>query len=445
MSAVGELTVLMSGTTAGILRRDRRGALTFTYEDDYLADPGATPLSLSLPLGSRPHGHHPTERWISSLLPDNPNTISRWYGRSNVSTPFGLLGTGAGHDCAGAVQFCPRGTDNALADRASGITVLTDEEIASEVERMVVDPSGWIDDSLEPYFSLGGYQTKMALRRVGTRWGRPFGNTPTTHILKPRHVDAGAVPVVEHLCAAAARRLGLNTVSTSIEMHAGHPVLVGQRYDRAPTDGGWVRRHQEDMCQALGVGADRKYEADGGPGITAIGDVIRNFSADPDTDLRRFADGLLWALILVNRDAHARNYSLLLRASDVRLAPLYDLQSSLPFVARRIGERHLAMRYGSDFTVYSAGSDHALLDLAARLVLPPEWLLDRAEALAGRVAGAVADEIEALPPQTQSLHGLEQFRERLAQRVVGVQRTIDANRRRLQPSSAPRSPTRTGM
>lgn len=435
MSTTSELTVLVSGAPAGILRRDRRGALTFTYDDDYMAEPGATPLSLSLPVTTRPYGHHSTERWISSLLPDNPHTISRWYGRSNVSTPFGLLGTAAGHDCAGAVQFCPRGTEGALAERASGITMLTGVEIASQVERMVIDPSGWIDDSLEPYFSLGGYQTKMALQRVGAHWGRPFGNTPTTHILKTRHADTQSVAVVEHLCAAAARELGLYAASTDIEVHAGHPVLVVERYDRALTGAGWVRRHQEDMCQALGVAGDRKYEADGGPGIAAIGDVIWNYSADPDVDIRRFAEGLLWALMLINRDAHARNYSLLLAASEVRLAPLYDLQSSLPYVARKIGERELAMRYGSDFTVYSATSNHALLDLAARLAVPPQWVLDRAEDLASRVEAAFASQIDALPPEAQSLNDIERFPKRLERRVLEMKRTIEANRQRLNPTT----------
>ena len=436
MNPEGELTVLLGGTPAGILRRDRRGALAFTYDDDYMGAPDATPLSLSLPFTTRPYGHGPTECWISSLLPDNPSTISRWYRTSTVSTAFGLLATSAGHDCAGAVQFCVRGTESALAERSSGITMLSDEEIATEVERMVVDPSGWIDDSLEPYFSLGGYQTKIALQRVGGIWGRPFGKTPTTHIIKTRPVDTQSVAVVEHLCAAAARRLGLDAANTAIEIHAGYPVLVVERYDRSLTSGGWIRRHQEDMCQALGIDGGRKYEADGGPGITAISDVIRNYSADPVVDTRRFAEGLLWALLLINRDAHARNYSLLLTGNEVRLAPLYDLQSSLPYVARGIGERELSMRYGSDFSVYSAGSDHALLDLAARLMLRPEWLLDSAEDLSTRVSAAVADEIDALPSVAQRLNDIDKFQKRLTRRVVDMERTIAANHRRLRPTSA---------
>lgn len=435
MNGESQLTVLMGGMRCGVIRRDRHGALTLVYDADYMAKPEATPLSLSLPFRTRPYRDRAAQRWIASLLPDNPATLADWYGRSNTSTPFGLLGTTAGHDCAGAVQFCRPGEEEALAARASGITMLSDEQVAAEVERMVANPSRWIDEDIEPYFSLGGYQTKIALQRVGDRWGRPYGSVPTTHILKPRHADSGSVAVVEHLCAAAARRVGLSATITGLEVHAGHPVLVAERYDRTLTERGWVRRHQEDMCQALGLDGGQKYERDGGPGISAIGDVIRNYSSDPGGDIQRFADGILWALILVNRDAHARNYSLLLTGAEARLAPLYDLHSSLPYVAHGIGRRDMAMRYGSDFTVYGAGSDHALLDVAARLMLSPQWLLARAEAFTTSLRAAVAQEVEALPTELQSLNHIEKFDKRLQRRALDLERTINGNRRRLSTTS----------
>ena len=55
------------------------------------------------------------------------------------------------------------------------------------------------------------------------------------------------------MTAATARRLGLNAVSTSVETYADYPVLVVERFDRTHTPTGWIRRHQEDMCQALGL------------------------------------------------------------------------------------------------------------------------------------------------------------------------------------------------
>ena len=47
--------------------------------------------------------------------------------------------------------------------------------------------------------------------------------------------------------------------------------------------------------------------------MSAIADLLEVHSIDPDTDRRKFADGLLWALITANRDAHARNYGMLIK------------------------------------------------------------------------------------------------------------------------------------
>ena len=435
MTATAELTVLLTGTPCGILRRAEHGRLTFIYDDDYIAEDAATPLSLSLPITDQPYTHHRILRWITSLLPDNSATLSVLYERYNTNTPFGLLSTDLGHDCAGAVQFCRRGEEPVLAERAGGLIPLTDDEVAETVHQVVNNPSGLPDESIEPYCSLlAGYQDKLALQRVEGRWARPYGSVPTTHILKPRGADAASVPVIEHLCAATARRLGLNAVATSVETHAGYPVLVVERFDRTRTSTGWERCHQEDMCQALGLDGQQKYEHRGGPGMAALRDVLAIYSSDPDGDIGHFADALLWALICVNRDAHARNYGLLLTGYEAQMCPLYDLQSSLPYASEKeFGERYLAMRYGTGFTVYNARSDHALRDVAARLCLAPERLLDRAEDLTGRAAAAFDREIANLPEGLQEMPQVAHLRQRLGPRLAEVEQTIAANRQRIQP------------
>ena len=45
---------LLAGTPCGILRRAEHGRLTFIYDDDYIAEDAATPLSLSMPLTDQP-------------------------------------------------------------------------------------------------------------------------------------------------------------------------------------------------------------------------------------------------------------------------------------------------------------------------------------------------------------------------------------------------------
>ena len=191
------------------------------------------------------------------------------------------------------------------------------------------------------------------------------------------------------------------------------------------------------MCQALGVAGHLRREQDGGPGMAAIGDLIMVHCTDPETDVRRFADGLLWALVTINRDAHARNYSLMFRAGTVELAPLYDLNSSLAYFSSGLGERETAMRYGTSHTVYSSNSDHSLIDTAARLKLPSAWVIDRAEQLAAGAPDAFASEIERLPRDACQFLQADEFMDRLCRRCDSVANTAATNRRR---AAAPRGP-----
>ena len=434
MSGLPDLTVFMNGISAARMSSDSRGSLTLAYDDAYMNAPSAVPLSLSLPFTDKPHGHWAVERWSRSLLPDNPSVLARWYDRQDVQqhTPFGLLSTAVGLDCAGAVQFCRRGADDVLADRSSGIEALTAEAVRRELNAIVDDPDIWHSDDLEPYFSLAGFQSKIALHRLGSeRWGRPYGSVPTTHILKPRPWPGRTVAVAEHLCLDSARRLGLDAASPSLEQHGDALALVVERYDRERIDGRWRRIHQEDMCQALGVDGSRKYEHSGGPGMSDIGDLIWQHSTSPDDDIRRFAGALVYSWLVVNRDAHARNYSIVHTADAVRLAPLYDVNSSLMFRRRRLGDAKMAMRYGSAFTVYSSGSAHALPDVARRLKLPAAELVDLAEQLATDLPEAMEGSAGALPAGADADDETGRFLDGIARRADDCLKTVAAARGRL--------------
>ncbi len=63
------LLVLIGDTTAGVVTRSQAGKLHFTYDDDYRVRPGATPLSVSMPIQVRSPGntHRPGLRGGSSL------------------------------------------------------------------------------------------------------------------------------------------------------------------------------------------------------------------------------------------------------------------------------------------------------------------------------------------------------------------------------------------
>jgi len=110
-----------------------------------------------------------------------------------------------------------------------------------------------------------------------------------------------------------------------------------------------VRRHQEDMCQALNVNPRHKYQSEGGPGPIEIMDLLQN-SANPIVDRDRFMRAMALNYVIVGTDAHARNYSITYAAGGAfRLAPLYDIISFLPY-AKNVQSCELAMTIGGEKT-----------------------------------------------------------------------------------------------
>lgn len=174
---------------------------------------------------------------------------------------------------------------------------------------------------------------------MGERWSKPLGATPTTHILKlplgrvgHTQMDMGQSIENEWLCAQLLRAFGLPVANCSIEQFEDVKVLAVERFDRAwSTDRSWLLRlPQEDMCQALGLPSHLKYEADGGPGMDRILNLL-NGSARAAQDKFNFikAQFLFW--LLRAPDGHAKNFSIHLRAgAQYVMTPLYDVISVYP-------------------------------------------------------------------------------------------------------------------
>jgi serine/threonine-protein kinase HipA len=167
------------------------------------------------------------------------------------------------------------------------------------------------------------------------------------------------------------------TVPNSRIEHFGEEIaIVVERYDRRRHGKTWSRIHQEDLCQALGLHPGRKYEADGGPGVRAIGGLLSNQSSSPGKDVASFAEALVFNWLIAGTDAHAKNYSLLLGARGiVRLAPFYDLASMLPYSTLELRRVKLAMKMGGEYLVRNIGLRH-WQRVAADLHLPSESLID---------------------------------------------------------------------
>jgi serine/threonine-protein kinase HipA len=352
-----ELITLLDGKEVGRVHNDARGRLTFVYGDDWRKAPGAYPLSLSMPLAAQEHGRSVIEAWLWGLLPDNEQVLARWAAKFQVSARnvFALI-SHVGEDCAGAVQFVTPDRLDAIRNGAEdNVEWLDGSDIAERLQTLRHDHAAWRLPHDTGQFSLAGAQPKTALLLQNDRWGIPSGRIPTTHILKPPtgHFDGHAEN--EHICLGLARRLGLPAAQSKVMRFGAEIAIVIERYDRQHRGNDFIRVHQEDVCQALGIMPTRKYQNEGGPSPANIVELLRTHSTDSQTDVDTFTAALGFNWLIAGTDAHAKNYSLLLSGAHVRLSPLYDVASILPYDKIDLRKVKLAMKVGGEYKLSLIG------------------------------------------------------------------------------------------
>ena len=369
------LHVLLDGRVIGDLtRNDARGALTLSYDEAWRARGDAIPLSITMPLVSATYGDDVVAPFFRALLPDNALVLDGLAQRYQVSTSdvFGFL-RALGEDCPGAIQCVQPGR---LADVQSGtldaVEWLSDKAVTARLAalREPGESGRLIGDSGQ--FSLAGQQAKTALLYDpdARRWGVPAGRVPTTHILKPAPVGDPKRADNEHWCLELARAAGLRAASSWVWRSGAARTLVVERYDRQRLPDGTIARiHQEDLCQAMGIAPERKYQSSGGPTAVTIIRFLRERATDATRDIAQFLRALAYNWVILGTDAHARNFSVVLTdGGNMTLAPLYDLISALPY-AKIIPEHtvNLSMSIGGTRHAVSIGAVqwHQLADEAA--------------------------------------------------------------------------------
>lgn len=381
---VAELDVRLFDRSAGFLRRDREGELTFTYDPAWVAD-RLPPISQSLPVGDDSFGDRLTRAFFGNLLPEGAvrDVIAARLGVS-PEDEFALLAA-IGRDCAGALVIADPGGDR--SGRASGVDWLTEEQLEHAIAELPRDPLRFDPDE-DIRISLAGAQDKLAVVAEGGRIGLPVGEQASTHIVKASLERFESTPSNEAFCLALARSLGLEAPPAEVRRVGAHEVLMIERYDRMRSNGRIERVHQEDFCQALGIPARAKYEEHGGPGIADAVELLRQAGDEPAPEVLRFLDAIFFNLLIGNHDAHGKNFSLLYSRSHplVRMAPLYDLLCT-PIYG--IG-RTLPMRIGRERRPERVGAT-AVGQLAEDAAVGAAQLRVRARALAAKAPNAARE------------------------------------------------------
>ena len=392
-----QLVTYLNSQRTGTLEQDDSGLIQFTYDQKWLDNPDAIPLSRSLPLQEESFRGKNARPFFAGILPEEgPRVkIAAILGISDKND-FAMLEK-IGGECAGAVCLLPEES----APPKSGDNTqreLTENELFDIVDELPRKPLMAGTEGLR--LSLAGAQDKLPLIFKDGRFALPLGNTPTSHILKPESERFPGLASNEVYCMSLAKKVGLSVPDTRYIQIGDKPCILVERYDRFSDEHGKRQRiHQEDFCQALGYPPEKKYQAEGGPLLRDCISLLREWSTTPVLDIRDFIDALIFNSIIGNTDAHGKNFSMLYTGHERRLTPFYDLVCTLAWDEL---SKTMSMKIGTCKHINALTSDH-WKEMADETSLGWPMIQDRMRELASAVIDHTATTAKDLPELQPSM------------------------------------------
>lgn len=317
------LNVWCGQSLVGFLWRNAIGQIGFNYDAEWLASSEHFALSLSLPL--RTGDYTPEDgiahRFFANLLPEGNARDQLVRDLKIADSDFDLL-RAIGGECAGALSLLP---DVQTPSSAAEYLLLDATELANLVKRKG-QPVTWKGHD-RPRLSLAGAQNKCPVLFKDNAYWLPKSESPSSHILKFEVTDYRHLPAYETYTMQLAAAIGLEVADIHLRRVEEITFAEIARYDRALQPSGEIARyHQEDFCQALGYGYQKKYQQDGGATFADCMELLADKATTPAEDRDRLIRWQIFNVLAGNSDGHAKNLSLLyLPGGVIRLAPFYDL------------------------------------------------------------------------------------------------------------------------
>lgn len=387
---------------------------TFVYDPEWLRTKGAFPLSILMPLSTRPVRPSVFLTWAQNLLPEGAQL--RAVGLTLGASPDDVIGILAeiGRDTAGALSIGQPGSPSPGSWKA----IRNDRDLERIINELPAKPFLAGDEGVS--MSLAGVQSKIGIAIDDkNRICIPMDGAPSTHILKPDSERLFGSVHNETLCLTLARRCGLKAPRVTTGRAGSRIYFLVTRYDRVRQGDRWRRLHQEDFCQALGKPPSAKYETNQigieGPTLQDMFALTRN--AMSASDVIGLLDYVIFNILSCNTDAHAKNYSLMISGKGFALAPIYDVMCAAAWenvtrnLAQKIADKnrgeHLKRRHWERF--------------ASDCGLNPTRILVRIEELALRVCkelDAAEAEVQAMPAGSHPM--MPEFKRAIAARARAV-------------------------
>ncbi len=396
----------------------RIARLHFAYEAAVLGDRAAA-VGVLLPVRAGTFDDHLVRPCFENLLPEGD--LRGYLAKTekvDVGDVIGLLAAFGG-ECAGALSLWPEGqrpptsqqyTPCSAEDVRSALAMVRAQETSVRNSPAQVLKRGRL--------SLSGAHKLVLFRRPPSGPGTapdeplyrvPLQGAPSTVIVK--HAREERFPGLLHnelLCMRLMAAAGVPTAESTVHALDAR-VFETARFDRVLGASDTVTRlHAEDGCQVTGRTSFQKYASTGAPGYRELCTVLRRAGAAPAEDAERLLRWAVANLALGNRDAHAKNVSLLHTPAGVRLAPAYDVTCTL--VYPDLDPEELPLRFGGE-THAKALSPSALRVAAREFGVTPARATSVADETCARLLAAIDETVHAvasLAGDTQNLRRLHE-------------------------------------
>lgn len=315
------LNVWYRNDLVGKLWQSDTGKIGFRYEGRWLNNGFA--ISQMLPLQQMDYLPEQgiAHQFFTNLLPE-ANARNHIIRNLKIQdNDFDLL-KAIGGECAGALSILPM---DYLANTEKHYQPLTTEKL----QNLLLTKGNVLNFGItpRPRLSLAGAQDKCPIFFDEENYFLPQDAAPSTHILKFEITDYRNIPAYEYFMNQLAASIGLPVVQTQLKKLDKEYFLVIKRYDRIIDAKQNIQRlHQEDFCQALGVGYQKKYQQNGGPSFKDCYNLILQISSQPVDDAENLLKWQMFNWLAGNSDGHAKNLAILYDYQQhIRLAPFYDL------------------------------------------------------------------------------------------------------------------------
>ena len=377
------LMIKLNNTLVGYLTHYQDGKNIFVFDENYINAPPASRPVLSRSFINFDQSYIARQRlpeFFSNLLPEGElRSLIASQLHTHMDDEFSLL-SALGHDLPGAI----------IAEKAN---TSTSSGSKKKTRVPLVDSSEHVF-----HFSLAGVQLKFSMLKEKSWFTLSDNLMPGNFIIKTPSFLYPNVPENEYSMMKLAEAVGINIPEIQLILltqlknlpnihlpNEKHAYAI-KRFDRSDQ----TRIHIEDFAQVFTIKPQKKYQA------SNYETMARFIYADlPENDqaITEFLRQVFFNILIGNTDAHLKNWSIIYPDGVTpRLAPAYDLVSTLPYLKNR----ELALNFSKQKNFYAIDKE-SLRYFAKRTQIPETLIIQVAKETADHFKAAWKELHPTLP------------------------------------------------